>query len=120
MVEMLNGGQIIKNMDIDVREIIYLTFSVLIAIKLVLGEITIINTHPKVGRIVVGIIYLILCYICMQYGLTLFAIAFFIFSLSSIIMAAIRDHVSRLEHKQFEAWQEYIRNKLKERKDKKS
>ena len=120
MVEMLNGGQIIKNMDIDVREIIYLTFSVLIAIKLVLGEITIINMHPKIGRIVIGIIYLILCYICMQYGLALFAVVFFIFSLSSIIIAAIREHVSRLEHKQFEVWQEYIRNKLKERKDKKS
>jgi hypothetical protein len=120
MVEMLNGGQIIKNMDIDVKELIYLTFSVLLAIKLVLGEITIINMSPKAGRVVIGIIYLILCYICMQYGLTFFAGAFFIFSLSSIVMAAVRDYTSRLEHKQFEEWQKYISDKLKEQKDKKS
>ena len=120
MEGMLNVGQIIKNMDIDLNTIIYFTFSVLFAIKMVLGEIAVINAYPKRGRITVGILYLVLCYYCTQANLNFFAIVFFIFSLHSIIMAALVDHMTRIEKAQFKAWQKYISDKLKERKDKDS
>ena len=114
---MLNVGQTIKIMDIDLKTILQITFSVLFAAKMVLGEIAVVNAYPKRGRIAVAIIYLIMCYYCTQAILNFFAIAFFIFSVQSIAMAALVDHMSRIEKAQFKAWQKYISDKIKERKD---
>ena len=114
---MLNVGQTIKTMDIDLKTILQLTFSVLFAIKMIMGEIAIINMFPKKGRIAVSLLYLLMSYFCINSGLTFFAIAFLIFSIQSIVMAGLVDHMTRIEKAQFKAWQKYISDKIKERKD---
>ena len=114
---MLNVGQTIKIMDIDLKTILQLTFSVLFAIKMIMGEIAIINMFPKKGRVAVAIVYLLMSSFCIQVGSTFFAIAFLVFSIQSIVMAGLVDHMTRIEKAQFKAWQKYISDKIKDRKD---
>jgi len=101
--------------DISLDNIIVLVLSIVFAIKLIFVEMTLVNMYPKLGRSIMGIVYLLGAIILFHTGYLAFAVLSLIFSVISVVMAAIVEHIRMMDMARFKEWQKYIKqqNKLK-------